>query len=109
MESTKIRENALKAKMQEEWGGGGNGAGNLPPDMQKLVLALKAVLADERCPEWIDPVALAFDIGMRPYDVRQTMAQLFGNIDGARHSSRAWYSSDVLETALPVMFNIGDN
>ena len=79
----------------------------LPPDTQRLVLGLQTVLEDERCPEWIDPVALAFDLGMRPYDVRNTLAQLFGNVDGARHPKKAWYSSDVLEGALPMMFNIG--
>ena len=110
VESTKIRENALKARMQEEWSAGGGASGPLlPPDTQRLVLGLQTVLDDERCPEWIDPVALAFDLGMRPYDVRNTLAQLFGNVDGARHPKKAWYSSDVLEGALPMMFNIGGN
>lgn len=108
VESTKIREAALKAQMEDQWKGGGGGDG-LDPRVQRLVLALKATVDDPDCPEWISPAALAFDIGMRPYDVRNMMDQLFGNIAGARHSARAQYSSEVLGAALPVMFALGGN
>ena len=110
VESTRVRQFALKARMEAQWAQqeAGGEEGSLPMEYQNLVLALGDAVADPDCPEWLSVEALAFDLGMRPGDVRGMMNQLFGNVQGARHPRRSEYNAEVVGIALQYKFDLGD-